>query len=99
MKLKAIPVNLAPVVGAGLLILGMAIGPAAGQSGSGIGANLSDASSRSKAAVDIAADSYQCRKTLREVCILRRMSHHPNICRLDDCFTVPSDRGQRSRCP
>ena len=48
-----------------------------------------------KRIVDIAADSYQCRKTLREVCILRRMSHHPNICRLDDCFTVPSDRGQR----
>ncbi len=59
MKLKAIPANLVPAVGAGLLVLGMAMGPAAGQSGSGIGANLSDASSRSKAAVDIAADSME----------------------------------------
>mmetsp|Transcript_7668 Transcript_7668/g.20114 ORF Transcript_7668/g.20114 Transcript_7668/m.20114 type:complete len:619 (+) Transcript_7668:248-2104(+) len=45
---------------------------------------------------DISADSYQCRKTLREVCILRRLSHHPNICRLIDCFTTPSDKGRRA---
>ncbi len=62
MKLKAIPAKLAPAVGAGLLVLGMAIGPAAGQSGSGIGANLSDASSQSKAAVDIAADTMELRE-------------------------------------
>lgn len=59
MKLQASPANLVPVVGAGLMVLAMAIGPAASQSGSGIGANLSDASSRSKAAVDIAADSME----------------------------------------
>lgn len=59
MKLRAIPANLVPVVGAGLLILSLASGPVAAQSSGGIGANLSDASARSKAAVDIAADSME----------------------------------------
>ena len=59
MKRQAILASLAPAVGMGFLLLGVAIGPAAGQSGGGIGANLSDASSRSKAAVDIAADSME----------------------------------------
>lgn len=59
MKLRAIPAKCMPVVGAGLLMFGLAAGPAMAQSGSGIGANLSDASARSQAAVDIAADSME----------------------------------------
>lgn len=59
MKFRAIPVNLMPVVGMGLLVLGVAAGPASAQTGSGIGANLTDASAKSKAAVDIAADSME----------------------------------------
>lgn len=59
MKLRAIPANLMPVLGMGLLALSVVTGPAAGQSSGGIGANLSDASSKSKAAVDIAADSME----------------------------------------
>ena len=59
MKLRAIPASLAPAVGMGLLVLSVAAGPAASQSGSGIGTNLTDASSKSKAAVDISADSME----------------------------------------
>ena len=59
MTLRAIPANLMSVVGVGLLALGRAIGPANAQSSSGIGANLTDAGSKSKAAVDISADSME----------------------------------------
>ncbi|MCP5080145.1 MAG: hypothetical protein GY948_00420 [Alphaproteobacteria bacterium] len=59
MKLRAIPAKLVPVVGMGLLVLSVACGPAASQSGTGIGTNLTDASSKSKAAVDISADSME----------------------------------------
>lgn len=59
MNLRAIPAGLLPVVGAGLLVLSVAMAPAAGQSNSGIGAKLTDASSKSKAAVDISADSME----------------------------------------
>ncbi len=59
MTLRAIPASLMPAVGAGLLLFSVAIGPAAAQSNSGIGAKLTDASAKSNAAVDISADSME----------------------------------------
>ncbi len=66
MKLRAIPAKLVPAVGAGLMVLSMASGSAMGQSAGGIGANLTDASAKSKAAVDIAADSMELLEAQRK---------------------------------
>ena len=44
MELRAIPANLVPAVGVGLVVLGLAAGPVLAQTSGGIGANLSDAS-------------------------------------------------------